>query len=269
MMSTPLSGIASNDTPQTPARTGWLPWWRRAGPAPESATTATSHETPARVAQHEAERRRRLAATASLPLTPTLAKASNALFQSVVEIDEIAAQMQARSGESGATAALSAVQERMNDALQHCDQLSTLVRHLQHLLEPAALAPKRVDLANLLSLASYSARAFMPDGLMVVNRVGTLPPVLGDRAELQQALIDCLVQIGRCVSPPGQLEFNGGSDRSFVWLELCASCAADRARPGMALESAIETLARHRGALDIAPLRGQSLTLRIRLPAGR
>jgi hypothetical protein len=221
------------------------------------------------VAQHETERRRRMAASAGTPLDRTLASATRALFQSVMHLDELATRAQNRVAEPSDAAALRAVLDRMNEALLHCDQLAVLVDHLQRLLEPARPAPRHLDLRQLLSLATYSARGLLPVELEVVNHVPALPGVAGDRAEIMQALIDVLVQIGTCPNAGGRLELHGGSEQGIVWVELRLSGAGASPRPGLALESAIETLARHRGALVLSPSRDEVLTLRMRLPAAR
>lgn len=230
---------------------------------------ATTHAPPARAAQHEAERRRHMAASACRPLQQTLAQASQALFQSLVRIDELATQAQDHPDTRDNAANLRAVQDRMNDALQHGDQIATMVEHLQRLLEPAALAPRPFDLRTLLSRAVYCAHGLLPVGLVVTHHVAALPPVQGDRAEIMRALIDALVQVGACVHTGGRLELHGDSGAGMVWIELRVSGAGVPARPGLALESAIETLARHRGALELLPLGDDAFALRLRLPAAR
>lgn len=230
---------------------------------------ASTDAPPARAAQHEAERRRRMAASACRPLQRTLAQASQALFQSVVRVDELATQAQDHPDTQADAANLRAVQDRMNDALQQGDQIATLVEHLQRLLEPAAPAPRPFDLRTLLSRAAYCAHGLLPAGLGITHHVAALPPVQGDRAELMQALIDALVQVGACVPAGGRLALHGDSGAGMVWIELRASGAGVPARPGLALEPVIETLARHRGALELFPLGDDGFALRLRLPAAR
>lgn len=221
------------------------------------------------MAQHEAERRRRMAASAAPTLDRTLAHATRALFQSAMLIDELAARAHGQPPRPVDGASLRALQERMNDALQHCDQLAILMHHVQSLLEPAARMSGPFDLRDVLSQASYCAHGLLPSGLVVANHLPALAPVRGDRTEIMQALIDALVQVGACGDAEGRLELHGGSEQGVVWVELRVTGAGGPPRPGLALESAIETLARHRGALELRPTRDGTLTLRIRLPAAR
>lgn len=224
-------------------------------------------EPSTRLAQHEVERRRRMAASAGAPLNRTLAHATQALFQSVMLIDELATRAQGQPHGQVDGTSLRTLQDRMNDALQHCDQLAILMRHVQALLEPAARAPGWFDLRDLLSQASYCAHGLLPSGLVVVNRLPVLAPVQGEQAEIMQALIDALVQVGACADAESRLELHGGSEQGIVWVELRVTGAGGSPRTGLALESAIETLARHRGVLELPPSRDGSFTLRIRLPA--
>lgn len=210
-----------------------------------------------------------MAASAGTPLDRTLTSATQALFQSVMQLDELVTRAQNHAGEPGDTLAMRAVLDRMNEALLCCDQLAVLVDHLHRLLEPARPAPRHIDLRQLISLATYSARGLLPGELEVANHVPALPGVAGDRAEIMQALIDVLVQIGTCPNAGGRLELHGGSEQGIVWVEFRMSGAGASSRTGLALESAIETLARHRGALALSVTRDGVLTLRMRLPAAR
>lgn len=258
---------AASDTTVPSPRVGWLPWWRRSTAASGSAAATEAHEPPARVAQHEAERRRRMAASAAAPLDRALARTSAALFKSVTQIDELAARTQAGASAQDSIAAMRVAQERMIDALLHCDQLAILLDHMQLLLAPAPPAHQRLDLRQLLSLATYCARGLLPGELVIVNRVPALPTVTGDRAALMQAFIDALVQMGSCVRAGGQLELDGGNEQGIVWIGMRACGVSGSPRPGLALESAIETMARHRGALEPCTDRSGTHALRLRLPA--
>jgi hypothetical protein len=230
---------------------------------------ATSDRPPALGAPHAAERRQRMAASADRPLQHTLEQASQALFQSVIRIDELATQALGRPDGQADAAQLCAALDRMNDALQHCDRLATLLDHLQHLHEPAAPVPRSFDLRDLLAQAIYGAHGLLPAGLVIANHLPELPPVRGDRAELMQALIEVVMQIGADARAHGRLVLDGGSGQGMVWIECRVSGTRVPARPGLALGSAIETLARHRGALELSATGDDAFTLRLRLPAAR
>lgn len=216
---------------------------------------------------HTSERRRRLAAAAGRALERNVTLATQALFQSVVRIDELATQAQDRADTAVDAAPLRALQERMNDALQHCDQIALLVNNLERLLDLAPPAMRPFDPGLLLSQAAYCVHGLLPAGLTVVNRLPALAPVCGDRAEIMQALVDTLLQIGACANAQGRLELDGGHEHGIVWIEMRLSGADASPRPGLTLESAIETLARHRGALEFPPADGGAIVLRLRLPA--
>jgi hypothetical protein len=221
------------------------------------------------VAQHEFERRRRLAAAAGRTLEGILPQATRALFQSVVRMDELAAQVQDRPETPVDAASLRAVQERMNDALQHCDQLGLLVDHLQRLLVIEPSTPRSFDAGTLLSEVAYCVQGLLPAGITVVNRLPALAPVCGDRAEIMQALIDALVEIGACTDAHGQLELQGGHEDGVVRIALRVTGAGAAPRSGLALASAVETLARHRGTLSLSPAGGGAVVLHVHLPAAR
>lgn len=261
---------ATADTPSPSCeRPGWLPWWRRTPPDATAGPLGAPRAERTGLAHHEPERRRRLAAAAGRALERSLPQATQALFQSVVRLDELAAQAQDEPDVRVDTASLRAVQDRMNDALQHCDQLALLVDNLQRLLDLAPPAPRPFDPGLLLSQATYCVHGLLPAGLTVVNRLPALAPVCGDRAEIMQALVDALMQIGACATAQGRLELDGGHEHGIVWVELRVTGADASQRPGLALETAVETLARHRGALDFPPADDGTVVLRLRLPAAR
>ena len=81
--------------------------------------------------------------------------------------------------------------------------------------------------------------------------------------------VDALMQIGACATAQGRLELDGGHEHGIVWVELRVTGADASQRPGLALETAVETLARHRGALDFPPADDGTVVLRLRLPAAR
>lgn len=261
----------SNASPVDPgsSRLGWMPWWRAIEPTTPQARTSSANDAAAlRPVHDEAERRRRIAASACLPVAPTLALAADAVFRCTPSIQAVASRLQNGQATAEDAATLHAVIDQLNDGLQRCDQLALLTGHVQQLLAPASVAPRRVDLGQLTSWVCYSARAFLPDGLVITQRLAPLPPVRGDRAELQQALTDCLAQGAGGVGAPRSLDISGGHDRSFVWLDICASGSHPAASPGIPLESATEIFARHRGTLDIVRADDQTLALRVRLPVG-
>ncbi len=269
MMSLQTSDAGQPDTSSSREPSGWLPWRRRGSAAKANPARPTQHEPPARVAHHEAERRRRMAASAGRPLERTLAQATQRLFESVVHMEELATRAQPQAQDRLDAATLHALHDRLNAALQGCDQLAILVDHLQRLLEPQAPIPRPFDLRTLLSQAVYCTHGLLPAGLDIVNRVPPLAPVQGDRAEIMQAVIDALLQGCARVHNAGRLELHGGDEQGIVWIELRVTGPGALAPSGLALESAIETLARHRGALELSCIRDGAITLRMRLPAAR
>jgi signal transduction histidine kinase len=235
--------------------------WRGCGLPPGEASP--------RAAQHESERRRRLAAAASLPLDRPLSQAMDTLFQSVQRLDELAGQAEAQPQGDGSAGALRALQHRLNDALQHCDRLATQVDHVQRLLGPALPMPRRFNLRSALARALYGVRDLLPERMAITERLGPLPPVMGDRSEITQVLIDCLLQLVGRRDASGQVLISGAAQNGVVSLALQVEGAATpAASPGLALESAIETLARHRGTLEVFLHPGQGTRLHLRLPAG-
>lgn len=232
-------------------------------------STAVSEGSLVFGASQEAERRQRLAASAVRPLQQMLEQVSRAMFQSLVRLDELTAQAMARPDGLTDASGLCAVQDGMNDALQHCDQLATLFEHLRQLQEPSGLSHRTFDLRELLSQAIYCAQTLLPSGLAVANHLTEMLLVRGDKTELMQALIDGIAQIGTFVRPDGRVELHGGSGLGAVWVEFRVSGTGVPPRPRLALASAIETLDNHRGALDLLTEGDGAFTLRLRLPAAR
>lgn len=256
-----------DQTDTTPPISSWFTRSRwRALTAPGKATQALS--PPARPPADDPLRRWRLAVAAGLPLEQPVTHAMTKVFGVATRLDTLAQSIEDGRepvDNAGLTTVLRDAQGQLNDALQACDQFNTLIGHFLHLMSTEPSRPVRCDLHELLSLALFGARALLPQSLTVFNRVPELPMVLGVRVELTQALIDSLVQIGRVIPPSGALTIDGLHSGGIVRLEFKAPEQHGIGRVGLALETAIDTLGRHRGTLDIVSRKG-ALKLRMCLP---
>ena len=243
-------------------RSRWRALTAPAGASQESVPTA-------RPPADDPLRRWRLAVAAGLPLEQPVNQVMARVFSAATSIDSLAQAIEdGRAPTVGAETAevLRAAQGQLNDALQACDQFNTLVGHFLHLMSTEPSRATSCDLRELLSLALFGARALLPPSLAVVNRVPELPPVQAVRVELTQALIDALVQLGRVIPPSGTLTIDGLHTNGVLRLEFKAPEQHEIGRVGLALETAIDTVGRHRGTLDIVSRRG-ALKLRMCLPA--
>ena len=123
---------------------------------------------------------------------------------------------------------------------------------------------------------------------MTVHTPEDLPDIVGDRARIEQVLINIVTNAIKYTPDGGQIDITSGSSDGFVWVAIKDTgigipeediprlfdrfYRVDKARSresggtGLGLSIALEIIQRHGGAIDVQSAVGEGTTVTVRLP---
>jgi signal transduction histidine kinase len=165
-------------------------------------------------------------------------------------------------------------------------RLNTIVQEFLSLARTPTLQRESIVLATLLQevVALLEAEAKARSVRLTVQVLGSLPPLLLDRQQMQQALLNLLLNALQATPPGGAVQVTAEAGATEVRLTITdqgSGIALEMlerifdpyftTKPegtGLGLPIALRIIQAHGGTLDVRSIPGQGTTVEVRLPSG-